>query len=200
MFVDPKRQAEFSTAAIGRSIWLAASCHPEDEDVALAAQRLLLAEGTNPLLILAPRYPSRTDNILKKLYGFSVKIHSRGELPETETEIYLADSFAEMGLWYASSEQALIGGTFSAVEGHNPWEALQLGCGVMHGPRVENFVTDFDLLRQAKACFAVHNAEDIVAHITSPPTRGLESFERLQYANRSKISNLTDQLLKLIRA
>jgi 3-deoxy-D-manno-octulosonic-acid transferase len=105
-----------------------------------------------------------------------------------------------MGLWYASSEQALIGGTFSAVEGHNPWEALQLGCGVMHGPRVENFVTDFDILRQAKACFAVHNAEDIVAHVTSPPARGLESFERLQHANRSKISNLTDQLLKLIRA
>ena len=200
LFVDPKRQAEFSTSTIGRSIWLAASCHPEDEDLALKAQRLLLAKGANPLLILAPRYPSRTDDILKKLNGLSVRVHSRGELPTAETQIYLADSFAEMGLWYASSEQALIGGTFSAVEGHNPWEALQLGCGVMHGPRVGNFATDFELLRQANACFAVHNAEDIVAHITSPPTRGLERFERLQHANRSKISNLTDQLLKLIRA
>ena len=200
LFADPEAWAEFAAATIGRPIWLAASCHPQDEDLALAAQRLLSAKGVNSLLILAPRYPSRTDEILPKLDGLSVKVRSHGELPDAQTQIYLADTFAEMGLWYTSAEQALIGGTFSAVEGHNPWEALQLGCGVLHGPRVANFASDFETLRQAGACFAVHSTEDIVAHIISPSTRGLESFERLQDAYRTKLSTLTDQLLGLIRA
>ena len=39
---------------------------------------------------------------------------------------HLADTFSEMGLWYACSAHALIGGSFCDVEGHNPWEALQL--------------------------------------------------------------------------
>ena len=200
LFADPETLAEFSAATTGRLIWLSASCHPQDEDLALAAQRLLSAKGRNPLLILAPRYPRRTEAILAKLDGLSVKVRSRGELPDPQTQIYLADTYAEMGLWYTSAEQALIGGTFSAVEGHNPWEALQLGCGVLHGPRVANFASDFETLGQAGACLAVHSKEDIVARITSPSTRGLESFERLQDAYRTKLSTLTDQLLGLIRA
>ena len=200
LFVDPETRAEFAAATVGRPIWLAAPCHPQDEDLALAAQRLLSTKGGSPLLILAPRYPSRTDEILAKLDGLSVKVRSRGELPDPQTQIYLADTFAEMGLWYSSAEQALIGGTFSAVEGHNPWEALQLGCGVLHGPRVKNFASDFETLGQAGACFAVHSTEDVVTLITSPPTRGLESFERLQDAYRTKLRTLTDQLLGLVQA
>jgi len=196
---NPEMRKKFTTATTGRLVWLAASCHPEDEDLAISAQRLLSEKDRNPLLIMAPRYPIRTNEILAKLGGLSVKVRSRSELPDAQTQIYLADTFAEMGLWYSIAEQALIGGTFSAVEGHNPWEALQLGCGVLHGPRVENFASDFEALGQAGACFVVHSTEDIVFRITSPSTRGLEGFERLQDAYRTKLSTLTDQLLGLIQ-
>ena len=199
LFADPKMREQFATATIGRLVWLAASSHPQDEDFALSAQRLLSTKGKNPLLIIAPRYPSRTDEILTKLEGLRVKVRSHGELPDAQTQIYLADTFAEMGLWYSIAEQALIGGTFSAVEGHNPWEALQLGCGVLHGPRVANFASDFEALGQAGACFVVNSTEDIVVRITSPPTRGLEGFDRLQDAYQTKLSTLTDQLLELIQ-
>ena len=196
---NPEMRKKFTTATTGRLVWLAASCHPQDEDLAISAQRLLSEKDRNPLLIMAPRYPIRTNEILAKLGGLSVKVRSRSELPDAQTQIYLADTFAEMGLWYSIAEQALIGGTFSAVEGHNPWETLQLGCGVLHGPRVENFASDFEALGQAGACFVVHSTEDIVFRITSPSTRGLEGFERLQDAYRTKLSTLTDQLLGLIQ-
>jgi len=200
LFIDRDKRTEFTDASMGRSIWLAASCHPEDEDIALAAQRLLLRQGGHPLLIISPRYPNRANEILAKLDGFNVKVRSRGELPNAQTQIYLADTFAEMGLWYASAQQALIGGTFSAIEGHNPWEALQLGCGVLHGPRVANFASDFGDLGQASACVEVGNPEDIAAHIAAASSRGLERFERLQQANKSNLSALIDLLLGLIRA
>jgi len=128
-------QQEFLEQVGQRPIWLAASCHAADEDIALQVQRQLVEEGGSQLLILAPRFPDRRDEILAKLAGLPHAQRSRGEAPNAQTQVYLADTFSEMGLWYACSAHALIGGSFCDVEGHNPWEALQLGCSVMHGPR-----------------------------------------------------------------
>jgi 3-deoxy-D-manno-octulosonic-acid transferase len=93
----------------------------------------------------------RRDEILAKLAGLPHAQRSRGETPNAQTQVYLADTFSEMGLWYACSAHALIGGSFCDVEGHNPWEALQLGCAVMHGPRVANFAADYAALNAAQA-------------------------------------------------
>ena len=63
-------------ALVGKAVWVAASCHPEDEAIALAAQRQLLSKAPDALLVLAPRYPSRGGQILKELSGFNVKVRS----------------------------------------------------------------------------------------------------------------------------
>ena len=187
------------TALAGKSVWVAASCHPEDEAIALAAQRQLLAKAPGTLLLLAPRYPSRRAQIIAKLSGFNVKVRSRGELPDAHTEVFVADSFAEMGLWYALSDMALIGGTFSDVDGHNPWEALQLECGVMHGPRYGNFVSDYNALIEAQACFSVYNAKDIVDILTMQSTRGLDGYRHLQRDQSAALSDLAERLVGLIK-
>ena len=183
----------------GKAVWVAASCHPEDEAIALAAQRQLLSKVPDAMLVLAPRYPSRGGQILKELSGFHVKVRSRGELPDADTEVFVADSFAEMGLWYALSGFALIGGTFSDVEGHNPWEALQLDCGVMHGPRYGNFTSDYDALIEAQACFRVYNAEDIVDTITTQSSRGLDGYRHLQRDQNAALSDLAERLVGMIK-
>ena len=183
----------------GKAVWVAASCHPEDEAIALAAQRQLLSKVLDAMLVLAPRYPSRGGQILKELSGFHVKVRSRGELPDADTEVFVADSFAEMGLWYALSGFALIGGTFSDVEGHNPWEALQLDCGVMHGPRYGNFTSDYDALIEAQACFRVYNAEDIVDTITTQSSRGLDGYRHLQRDQNAALSDLAERLVGMIK-
>jgi 3-deoxy-D-manno-octulosonic-acid transferase len=128
-----------------------------------------------------------------------VKVRSRGELPDADTEVFVADSFAEMGLWYALSGFALIGGTFSDVEGHNPWEALQLDCGVMHGPRYGNFTSDYDALIEAQACFRVYNAEDIVDTITTQSSRGLDGYRHLQRDQNAALSDLAERLVGMIK-
>ena len=176
---------------------MAASCHPEDENIALAAQQILLAKNKDHLLILAPRNPNRTSEILTKLGAFNVKVRSLGELPDKKTEIYLADTFSEMGLWYTNSKFALIGGTFSAVEGHNPWEALQLGCGVMHGPHFANFSADFEILKRKEASSEVLSPQDIVEVITSPDTTKKINYEELSIEMRRQLKALVDDILTL---
>jgi len=85
------------------------------------------------------------------------------------------------------------------VEGHNPWEALQLGCAVMHGPRVANFAADYAALNAAQAATLTLRPEDLYAALQVPAARGLEGFERLQTDYRAKLDDLTGQLLERIR-
>ena len=195
---DPKELSNLDCALAGKEVWLAASCHPEDEEIALAAQRILCVQKPNQMLILAPRNPNRTTEIQQKIDSFTIKVRSHGQTPTLQTQVYLADSFADMGLWYKLAKFALIGGTFSKIEGHNPWEALQLGCAVMHGPQYANFSTDFDQLRAAKACFPVCNSADIVHTITTQSAmQSLANYQNVALNQRSDLSDLAAQLLTL---
>ncbi|MDG2405771.1 MAG: glycosyltransferase N-terminal domain-containing protein [Paracoccaceae bacterium] len=195
---DPKELANLNNALTGKDIWLAASCHPEDEEIALAAHRILCAQKPNQMLILAPRNPDRTAEIQQKLAGFNIKIRSHGQNPDLQTQVYLADSFADMGQWYKLAKFALIGGTFSKIEGHNPWEALKLGCAVMHGPQYANFTNDFERLHAAKACFPVYNSGDIVDTISTQSTeQSIANFHNVTLDQRSDLSDLAAQLLAL---
>ena len=192
-------QQEFLGQAGQRPIWLAASCHAADEDVALQVQRQLVEQGGSHLLVLAPRFPDRRAEILAKLSGLNHAQRSRSEAPNAQTQVYLADTFSEMGLWYACSNHALIGGSFCTVEGHNPWEALQLGCSVMHGPRVANFAADYAALNAAQAAIQAPGPEALYAALQAPAARGLARFERLQSEYRAHLDGLTRQLLERLR-
>jgi 3-deoxy-D-manno-octulosonic-acid transferase len=192
-------QQEFLEQAGQRPIWLAASCHAADEDVALQVQRQLVEQGGSHLLVLAPRFPDRRAEILAKLSGLNHAQRSRSEAPNAQTQVYLADTFSEMGLWYACSNHALIGGSFCTVEGHNPWEALQLGCSVMHGPRVANFAADYAALNAAQAAIQAPGPEALYAALQAPAARGLARFERLQSEYRAHLDGLTRQLLERLR-
>lgn len=162
---DPARQAV--VAACARPIWVAASAHKADIDIALNAAK---ADGDGAhLLIIAPRELSTVEHIETacRNLGLSFVRRSTGELPNSTTNVYIADTFGELGLWYRASFAALIGGTFDAVEGHNPWEAVALGCPVLHGPRTRNFATDFSQLQGGNGARLVENSDDIIAALAS---------------------------------
>lgn len=147
---DEGALAALSAHLAGRRVWLAASCHAGDETEALAA---LERQGTEALLILAPREVARAEAIAANLAarGLAFARRSSGEMPGPQTRVWLADSYGEMGLWYRLATFALVGGGFGAVGGHNPWEAVQLGAAVLHGPNTANFRTDYALLDGAGA-------------------------------------------------
>lgn len=148
---DPERLAEAREALAGRRVWVAASTHAADEVVAIAAQADLWREDPARLMILAPRLPDRADEIAAALTtaGLRFARRSRGEFPGPETQVWLADTFGELGLWYRLAETAFIGASFGALGGHNPWEAVCLGAAVLHGPDTQNFAADYAELREA---------------------------------------------------
>jgi 3-deoxy-D-manno-octulosonic-acid transferase len=183
------------SAVAGRRVWLAASSHSQDEQIALDAYR----NADNPgLLIIAPRYAHRGAEIETTVAAMGLRVlrKSAGHQPDASTEVYVADTTGEMGLWYRLAETALIGGTFSDIQGHNPWEAAALGCAVMHGPQTANFRADYERLDGAGAAKAVQTAQEIVQALDAKDRHEqIARAKALVQEGRELVELLASQLL-----
>jgi len=133
-------------AQIGdRPLWLASSTHPGEDEIAVAAHRAALAADPRTLMILVPRHPERADTIesLVARAGMVQARRSRGDEIGAGTEIYLADTLGETGLWYALAPLTCLCGSFAPVGGHNPYEPAHAGSAVLHGPHYANFAETY---------------------------------------------------------
>jgi 3-deoxy-D-manno-octulosonic-acid transferase len=137
----PDEIVRLRSAIGGRPVWVAAATHEGEESVVAAAHRIIRNRHPGLLTILVPRHPARGDAIRSLLVGerLSVAQRSRGEAFSPDTDVYLADTLGELGLFYRVVPVAFIGGSLVPVGGHNPIEAVRLGAVVIHGPHVHNF-------------------------------------------------------------
>ena len=138
---DESERQRLVAALAGRPLWLAASTHAGEEEIVLEAHRIVRQTLPGLLLILAPRHPERGPDLAEMIRaaGCSVRRRTQGALPEPDTDVYLADTLGEMGLWYRLAPVSFIGGSLVEKGGHNPFEPAALGSAILHGPHVENF-------------------------------------------------------------
>lgn len=141
-----------------RPVWCAASTHAGEEEIILAAHR-----DIGGLLILVPRHTDRAETIagLCADAGFVVAQRSQNDPITPLTQVYIADTMGELGLWYRIAPVAFIGGSLAPVGGHNPYEAAQLDTAIIHGPHVENFAQIYTALGGAKAASLVGDASTL---------------------------------------
>lgn len=194
---DNPERVQFQSLLAGRTVWVCAPSHAEDEEIALDA-----ASKADGLLILAPRLPDRRAEIASACAskGLRFAVRSKGEMPGPDTRVWIADTFGEMGLWYRLSTAALIGGSFGDVEGHNPWEAVRLGVPVLHGPRTGNFATDYATLAEARACRRITTPDDLVAALADPDLSTMaDRASAVQAKADAGLVLLRDRLLALLR-
>ena len=191
----PVERAAIERGLNGRSLWLCASSHPADEAIALDAQ----TQRTGSLLVIAPRRPKRTDDIVAAATERGLKVAIGADSASLrDADVIIDNSFGQMGLWYRMAEFALIGGTFCDIEGHNPWEAVNLNCPVLHGPRTANFAFDYKMLDGVGGALAINGSTDIVAldpAILSAQTRAATT---LIAAERDRKLDLAARLVSLI--
>ena len=191
----PVERAAIERGLNGRSLWLCASSHPADEAIALDAQ----TQRTGSLLVIAPRRPKRTDDIVAAATERGLKVAIGADSASLrDADVIIDNSFGQMGLWYRMAEFALIGGTFCDIEGHNPWEAVNLNCPVLHGPRTANFAFDYKMLDGVGGALAIKGPKEIVAldpAILSAQTRAATT---LIAAERDRKLDLAARLVSLI--
>lgn len=152
--------------AIGeRPVWLYASTHDGEEELACRLHKQIKRHHENLLTIIAPRHPERRESIAKICNGNDLTCTLRGDkraLPTDQTDIYIADTLGEMGLFYELSPIACIGRSFSndGGGGHNPIEAAQKNCVILHGPRVQNLQQIFDDMDEGGAAIKLKDEKD----------------------------------------
>jgi 3-deoxy-D-manno-octulosonic-acid transferase len=128
--------------AIGdRPVIAAASTHPGEEAALIDVHRRLKHSFPGLLTILVPRHPERGTGIteIARVGGLRFAQRSAGELPDRDTDIYVADTLGEMGVFYRVAPIVFMGGSLVHHGGQNPVEAAKLGAAILHGPHVWNF-------------------------------------------------------------
>jgi 3-deoxy-D-manno-octulosonic-acid transferase len=160
----PFDRSELTQLRLGigqRPVWFVASTHAGEEEIAARVHRELKTEYPGLLTIVAPRHPVRGPQIAAMLgaQGLLGARRACGEPVTRETDVYLADTIGELGLFYRLSGIAFIGGSLIAKGGHNPLEAARLDCAILHGPDMSNCAAMAAALAAADAAETVTGAD-----------------------------------------
>ena len=162
----PQARADLAAQIGNRPVWLAASTRSVEEAQVLRAHAQAVRARPDMLLILAPRQvkeADRTEVAAREIFApDQIARRSRADAITPKTQVYIADTLGEMGLWYRLVPVAYPGQSLPVdgvtMGGKNPFEALGLGVMVVHGPQTENFRRAYDMLRTAGASLEVNSA------------------------------------------
>jgi 3-deoxy-D-manno-octulosonic-acid transferase len=151
-------------------VWLAASTHPGEEAIIIAAHEILRAAFPGLITIIVPRHPARGAE-------FSFPRRSLGQ-PPVAGQPYIADTLGELGLFYRASPFAFIGGSLVPIGGHNLTEAARLGLPVITGPYTSEIPEQIERLRAAGGLAEVVDGASLaaaVAHWLNNPDAAREA-------------------------
>ncbi len=153
-------------AQIGaRKFWIAASTHKGEEEVVIQAHHELKKDFPDLLTVIIPRHPNRADEIKSLIGEINFAQRSQNQNIASPTEIYLADTLNELGIFYRLTNFTFIGGSLLPIGGHNPFEAIKLGCAVISGRNVFNFAEIYANLEEKHACVMVEDLSQLVEEV-----------------------------------
>jgi 3-deoxy-D-manno-octulosonic-acid transferase len=166
--VDRPQLEQLARRIKERPLWLAASTHAGEEEIAARVHRDVATSHPGLLTIIVPRHPARGDAIHAMLTERGLRVARRrcGEPITDQTDVYLADTMGELGLFYSLAEIAFVGGSLVAKGGHNPFEAARLDCAVIHGPNIGNCARMAAELAAAGAAETVSDADGLARAVS----------------------------------
>lgn len=151
-----------------KKFFIASSTHEMDETVLLDIICQFKKQGIDdfyPIIIL--RHPERAHEIsmvCKKMWlKYSLR-SSRINHNLLEDDIYIVDSFGELGLFYSLSYITVIGGSFKKggnIGGHNLIEPAYFDNMIIVGPNMSKFQSITDEMLAEKACIQVSSSEEL---------------------------------------
>jgi len=188
--------------AAGRPVWIAASTHANEEELALQAHRLIQQRFTDALLILVPRHPERFDGIASLLGRQDCRFvrRSTGRRCDPRTEVLLGDTMGELMTFYAASDVAFVGGSLVDIGGHNLLEPASLSLPMVTGPYTYNAQDIADLFINAGIARVVDSPQqlaDAVGTLLANPDARAQQGEKAQELIEDSRGAL-DRLLALL--
>lgn len=191
-----------------RKVWLMASSFAGEEKLAASVHNKLRAEFPDLLTVIIPRHATRGSEIAAELSKevSSVKLRSKGETPDRDCQIYIADTMGETGLFYRLIPVVCMAKSLlsSPGGGQNPIEPAQLGAAVLHGPYVQNFEEIYAEMDKAGAALLVKDANELSSTIArllkddAERTRLSKAALAVLEKNRTIVQNALNDVVKLL--
>jgi 3-deoxy-D-manno-octulosonic-acid transferase len=206
---DPLKLERLASLTRGRPIIVAASTHPGEEEILLKTHRTLKGFFPSLLTVIVPRHPDRGPAIARMIAAAGLKagLRSLDDLPTAASDVYVADTLGELGLFYRLSPIAFMGGSLVEHGGQNPIEAVKLGASIVHGPHVFNFSDVYEALDGGGGARCADTSEALVQQLgellADPKARDAQIraservIERLGGALERTLAALEPYLLQL---
>ncbi|MBI1867631.1 MAG: 3-deoxy-D-manno-octulosonic acid transferase [Methylocystis sp.] len=207
--VGTGRLAEFNGAVGARPLWAAVSTHANEEEIIIAAHAAASRQIPSLLTVIVPRHRERGAEIanIAQAERLTVMLRSSGGEPQRDTDVYVADTIGELGLFLRAAGVVFMGKSLIAKGGQNPIEPAKLGCAILHGPHVENFADVYAELGAAKAAARVSDMESLaraLLYLLSDPSRirkmgraGADAVGKLGGASQSIMTAIEPYLAQM---
>lgn len=194
--VDEEKKKEIQDEIGERPVWLVSSTHSDEEAKIGRYLKELSAKHEGLLTIIAPRHPNRgveIRDILQDKYQLKTALRSADEKILPETEVYIADTIGEMGIWYELCPIVFIGGSLIPHGGQNFMEPSRCRDAVIVGPHMHNFTDAMNRAKRADAIIQVDETIDLIDMVDQ-----LLSNKELLEAKRSLAYNWATSEAKVL--
>ena len=158
---DAAALALLKTQIGARPVLLAAQTHPGEDETVLPAHDMLRVRFSDLLTIIVPRHLERGPDIEILCGPRAAKRRALGSELSSQTQIYIADTMGELGLFYRLAPFCFVGGTLVPMGGHNPLEPAVLGCAVLAGPHRASAAGAYEAILGAQGFGSVASSSDI---------------------------------------
>ncbi len=158
--------ASLENALGNKKPWMAASTHKREEQLILATHKALKKKHKNAFLILAPRHPERTSDILKLCapLNLSVTLYSTWikDKKPFKSDVFFIDVMGVIAPLFHVSQLVFIGGSLIPnIGGHNIFEPLLQEKLTLHGPHMQNFSEAVVEAQEANASICVQDQKEL---------------------------------------
>lgn len=153
----------------GRPVWFAHRVPHQEMRVVIDAFMQVQRKAHRMLLILDLLDPACTEDCRALCAELGLTTHARAEEgePDSRTQVFLAETGEDTGLWYRLAALAYMGGSLTSGDVPNPMVAAALGSAVVHGPEIGRNQHAYDRLREAGAAQPLATAQDLSRRVAA---------------------------------
>jgi 3-deoxy-D-manno-octulosonic-acid transferase len=199
---DPIKLEDLKTQIGDRRVFMAASTHIGEEEQIINVHKHLKEYYPDLVTIIAPRHPARRDDIMKLFIEHEVNASVRSlhdQIMDT-TDIYLADTLGEYGIFYRLAHIVFVGGSLVPRGGHNILEPARLDNAIIVGPHTFNFAEITNEFLDQGACIKVQDDEELfktLHHLFAHLSR-LDELIKTAKVTVNKCDNVLEDIMERV--
>ena len=201
---------ELKKKITGRPVWIAASIHKGEEKFVINSHIYLKKIWPDILTVIAPRHLEFSKNIekLSKRLRLNCIRKSSRRFPDEDSDIYILDTFGELGTLYSIIPIVFIGKSLGKKKGgQNPLEPAQLGCQIIFGNHMENFKKISKEMINKKIAMQIESQEELnfcLEHLLIKQNKQnnreniKKKLSQIQEEGKKSIQKSYDEIMKYI--